>query len=79
MSVPVVMLEYIGRARRHYLWRKSEANAKSRSLVAWRKCTRPKRRGGLGIINLRSQNITLLIKHLNKFYNKKDIPWVHLI
>jgi hypothetical protein len=28
------------------MWRNSESNAKSNPLVAWRKCTRPKRRGG---------------------------------
>jgi hypothetical protein len=33
----------------------------------------------LGIINLRSQNNALLLKHLNKFYNKKDVPWVKLV
>jgi hypothetical protein len=48
-------------------------------LVAWKKCCKPKRKGGLGIINLRSQNNALLLKHLDKFYNKKDIPWVKLI
>jgi hypothetical protein len=39
----------------------------------------PKRKGGLGVINLRSQNTDLLMKHLDKFYNRKDIPWVNLI
>ena len=48
-------------------------------LVAWKKCAKPKRKGGLGIINLRSQNKALLLKHLDKFYNKKEIPWVKLI
>jgi hypothetical protein len=43
------------------------------------KCTKPKRKGGLGIINLKTQNYSLLIKHLDKFYNRKDIPWVKLI
>jgi hypothetical protein len=33
----------------------------------------------LGIINLRSQNTALLLKHMDKFYNKRDIPWVTLI
>jgi hypothetical protein len=33
----------------------------------------------LGIINLRMQNKTLLLKHLDKFYNKRDIPRVNLI
>jgi hypothetical protein len=31
------------------------------------------------VINLRCQNVALLIKHLDKFYNKSDIPWVTLI
>jgi len=39
----------------------------------------PKGKEGLGIINLRSQNTTLLLKHLDKFYNKKEIPWVKLV
>ena len=48
-------------------------------LVAWKKCSKPKRKGGLGIINLRSQNSALLLKHLDKFYNRKEIPWVKLV
>jgi hypothetical protein len=61
------------------MWRNSDSNGKSKPLVAWKKCTKPKRKGGLGIINLRSQNKALLLKHLDKFYNKADIPWVNLI
>jgi hypothetical protein len=41
-------------------------------------CT-SKENGGLGVINLSSQNESLLLKHLHKFYNQMDIPWVHLI
>ncbi|XP_073353560.1 uncharacterized protein [Aegilops tauschii subsp. strangulata] len=40
---------------------------------------RPRDKGGLGIINLNIQNKGLLIKHLHKFYNKVDVPWVTLI
>jgi len=54
--------------------RGSDSNAKMKSLVAWPKCCKPKKKGGLGIINLRSQNSALLLKHLDKFYNKKEIP-----
>jgi hypothetical protein len=43
------------------------------------KCTKPKRKRGLAIINLRAQNMALLLKHLDKFYNRADIPWVNLI
>jgi hypothetical protein len=79
VAIPVEAHEYIDRARRHCLWRKSDSDAKSRPLVAWRKCTRPKKKGGLGIINLRSQNTTLLLKHLDNFFHRRNIPWVNLI
>jgi hypothetical protein len=74
LEVPVAVIEYIDRARRHCLWSSLDSNAKMKPLVAWSKCSKPKRKGGLGIINLRSQNKTLLSKHLDKFYNKNDIP-----
>ena len=40
---------------------------------------KPKEKGGLSVINLWLQNDALLLKQLNKFYNKEDIPWVQLI
>ena len=33
---------------------------------------------GLGIIDMKNQNTTLLMKFLDKFYNHPDIPWVKL-
>ena len=38
-----------------------------------------KEKGGLGIINLRLQNDALLMKHLSKFYNRADLPWVRMV
>jgi hypothetical protein len=75
ISVPIAIHKDIDRARRHCMWRKTYYNAKSKAWVAWRKCTRPKKKGrrGLEIINLRSQNVALLLKHLDKFYNGRDI------
>jgi hypothetical protein len=70
----IAVIEYFERAQKHYMWRNSNSNAKTKPLVAWKKCTRPKRKGGLGVINQRSQNIALLIKNLDKFYNRRDIP-----
>jgi hypothetical protein len=75
---PVTVHDYVDRARRHCMWAKSDITGKSKPMVAWRKCTRPKRKGGLVVINLINQNMALL-KHLDKIYNKKDIPWVKLI
>jgi hypothetical protein len=34
--------------------------------------------GGLGIIDLRAHNTTLLLKFLHKFYNRAQVPWVQL-
>jgi hypothetical protein len=52
---------------------------KGKPLVAWKKVTMPKDKGGLGLKNMKLMNEALLIKHLHKFYNKEDIPWVQLI
>jgi hypothetical protein len=40
---------------------------------------KPKEKAGLGIVNLRLQNDALLMKHLNKFYDMANIPWVRLV
>jgi hypothetical protein len=34
----------------------------------------PKDEGGLGVINLKTQNEALLLKNLQKFFNKTDTP-----
>lgn len=52
---------------------------KTHSLAAWDLVCKPKKKGGLGVINLEFQNIALLIKHLDKFFNQKSLPWVQLI
>jgi len=39
----------------------------------------PKEDGGLGVIDLEKQNEALLMKNLDKFFNRKDTPWVSLI
>jgi hypothetical protein len=60
-------------------WKSSNFQSRSKPMVACKKCTKPKRKGGMGIINLRTQNQALLIKHLDKFYNRRDILWVNMI
>jgi hypothetical protein len=79
LELPAAVLNYIGKARRHCLWRNSNCNGKTKPLVAWNKCTKPKKKGGLGITNHRSQNSYLRIKHLDKFFNHKAIPWVRMV
>jgi hypothetical protein len=54
VSVPIVVHEYFDRARRNCMWQNSDIIVKNKPMIAWKKCTKPKRKGGLGIINLRS-------------------------
>jgi hypothetical protein len=41
--------------------------------------TKSKEEGGLGVLDLKTQNEALLLKNFHKFYNRANIPWVHLI
>ena len=67
------------RARKQCLWRGNSEKKKGGNLVAWPTVMMSKDKGGLGIINLRLQNDAMLMKHLSKFYNRADVPWVRLI
>jgi hypothetical protein len=46
-------------------------------LAAWKLATRPQKDGGLGILNLQTQNDSLILRNLHKFFNKACCPWVH--
>jgi hypothetical protein len=80
LKIPLQIIEFIDRARRHCLWRKSEdRDEKTYSLAAWDLVCQPKSKGGLGIMDLKVQNQGLLMKFLHKFFNKHDVPWVMLV
>jgi hypothetical protein len=78
LKIPVNVLHHIDKYRKHCLWDRGDINRKGGCIVAWKKACLPKAQGGLGIINLRIQNTALLLKHLHKFYNHDDLPWVKL-
>jgi hypothetical protein len=78
-SVPLIILKQVDKYRRHCLWRGGDINAKKPLLAAWKMVTKPKAKGGLGVINLRLQNEALLLKNLQKFFNKEGMPWVKLL
>jgi hypothetical protein len=75
---PSQVIKQIDTYRKSCLWSKGEINRKSKYLVAWEVATKPKDQGGLGIIDIKSLNNALLMKFLDRFYNKADIPWVSL-
>lgn len=79
IKLPKGVIENIDGARKQCLWRGNSEKKKGGNLVAWPVCLFPKDKGGLGIINLSLRNDALLMKHLSKFYNKENIPWVRMI
>jgi hypothetical protein len=78
MQLPVGILKQFDRIIRQCLWRDFYAEPKQ-SLAIWEMVSQPKTCGGLGIVHFQKQKAALLIKFLDKFYNKADLPWVHLI
>lgn len=77
--LPKTVIKQIDKYRKHCLWRGSDLQSKKPSKAAWPLVTLPKDEGGLGVINLSVQNESLLMKHLHKFYNRIQVPWVNLV
>jgi hypothetical protein len=79
LDIPYGAIDVMDRARRHCLWRKIRYDEKAYSLASSEMVCKPKKKGGLGVINLKLQNKCLILKHLHTFYNQTDFPWVKLI
>jgi hypothetical protein len=72
------VIELIDKHRKNCLWRGRDFRNKGYNLAAWDLVRMPKKKGGLGVINLTIQNDALLLKQLDKFY-KENLQWVNLI
>ena len=72
-------LDLVEGSARNFLWRNRDIDKRGNCLVKWEHICKPKKAGGLGVLNLRTQNTALLMKHLHKFMNRVHIPWVKLI
>lgn len=77
--LPKTVIKQIDKFRKHYLWRGSDMSSKKPPKAAWKLVCNSHENGGLGIHDLQLQNECLLLKHLHKFFNQSDIPWVRLI
>lgn len=79
IALPKTVIKQIDKARKHYLWRGAEANARKIAKASWPMVFVSKGEGALGVLNLQTQNEALLLKYLHKFFNRSDLPWVKLI
>jgi hypothetical protein len=78
-NLHVSVREQVDKFRKHCLWRGSNDYNRINAKAAWHMVTKAKAEGGLGVLDLQTQNEALLIKNLHKFFNRADIPWVHLV
>jgi hypothetical protein len=79
LEIPKTVIKQIDKFRKSCLWRGSNVNGTGQPKAAWKLVCKDKSEGGLGIINLHTQNEALLMKNVDRFFNKKDIPWVHMV
>lgn len=59
-KLPIYVIEQIDKYRKHFLWDKGDVNRRGGCLVAWKNACMSKDQGGLGIIDLRTQNTAFL-------------------
>lgn len=67
------VIQQIDKYRKHCLWRGSDLNSKKPASTAWPVVCSSKLEGGLGALNLRTQNEALLMKFLHKFFYREEI------
>jgi hypothetical protein len=71
------VIEQIDKFRKLCLWRGADVNAKQRPKAAWPSLFRSREQGGLGVINIKTQNEALLMKHLHNFSTRQMYPGYH--
>jgi hypothetical protein len=77
--LPKTIIKQIDKFRKYCLWRGSDLSNRKPSKATWPLVCKPKTEGGLGVLDLKTQNESLLMKHLHKFFNKIPVPWVQLV
>jgi len=75
--LPQNICDSIDQTTRNIIWK--DSNNKGIHLVGWKKITKPKHLGGLGIRSARETNICLLGKLVWDMVQSSNKLWVHLL
>ncbi|KAJ3696607.1 hypothetical protein LUZ61_000312 [Rhynchospora tenuis] len=76
--LPAWVIKEIDRVRRDFIWSKTSNGSKGVHLLAWDRMCMPKEIGGLGLVNLKLHNISLLLRWLWRLYAQPDSQWSSL-
>lgn len=61
------VIDQIDKFKKLCLWRGADINAKPKPKAVWLSVCREKEEGSLGVLNLKTPNESLLVKHLHNF------------
>ena len=76
--LPEKVLEGLDRVNKKFLWGSIE-NSKKMHWVGWKKVTRPKEDGGLGLQIAKGRNIALLAKLNWRFHTESNASWAKVL
>ncbi|KAJ3691840.1 hypothetical protein LUZ61_021004 [Rhynchospora tenuis] len=68
-KLPAWVVKATDRIRRNFIWGSATANHRAIHLLSWDRICLPKSHGGFGLINLKLQNIALLLKWWWRLHN----------
>jgi hypothetical protein len=73
--LPQGTLDRIITYTRQFLWKGNKSFSGGHCLVTWQALTLPKKRGGIGILDLKIQNDALLLRWFWTIHTDHNLPW----
>ncbi|KAJ4777641.1 RNA-directed DNA polymerase (reverse transcriptase)-related family protein [Rhynchospora pubera] len=73
--LPAWVIKQVDKLRRNFLWSKSCEGKQGIHLVSWERLCLPKSCGGMGMINLKLHNISLMLKWWWRLYSLPKSQW----
>lgn len=76
IKLPKWLIEEIDKRRRGFLWSGKKRAKNGQCRVSWDRVCRSIAEGGLGMKNIETQNLSLLMKFVHKLHTETDTVWV---
>jgi hypothetical protein len=77
--LPEKILNKVDKLNRDFIWGSTDTKKKKLHLVSWKKITKPKSAGGLGLMAAKPNNLALAAKLCWRFKTKAHEPWAQVL